>query len=50
MFFLDRQGPLPVPIDEGKRKAPVSTPSVEQLTFAPVVAPDEVGLFVGGRF
>jgi tetratricopeptide (TPR) repeat protein len=49
MFFLDRQGPLPVPIDEGKRKAPVSTPSVE-LTFAPVVAPDEVGLFVGGRF
>ena len=50
MFLLDRQGPLPVPIDEGKRRVPAAAPSVEQLTFAPMVTPDEVGLLMGGRF
>lgn len=48
LFFFDKEGPLPLPIDAGpKREQPAPTPG---LAIMPLVTPEDAGVVVAGRF
>jgi tetratricopeptide (TPR) repeat protein len=49
LFLFDRQGPLPLPVEDRSKKKPVEAP-VEVTSVLPVVSGSEGGLVVCGRF
>jgi hypothetical protein len=48
LFLFDRQGPLPVPVEDRARKKPIEAPV--EVSVVPLVSPTEAGIVVGGRF
>ena len=49
MFLFDNTGPLPLPIDDSRKK-PTAAPAIDSLTVVPIFTPDEGGLLLSGRF
>jgi hypothetical protein len=49
LFLFDRQGPLPLPVEERTKKKQVELP-IEVTSVLPVVSGSEGGLVVCGRF
>jgi tetratricopeptide (TPR) repeat protein len=48
LFLFDRQGPLPLPVEDRGKKKPVEAPV--DVSVVPLVSPSEGGVVVCGRF